>query len=357
MRKQWLVTLAVLIALVVGVALLPQRNSSADPVRYQTSFFDVFDTYSEVTVYAATETIAKAEAEKAHAILLEYHQLYDIYNDYEGFPNLKIVNDHAGEAPVAVDERIIRLLTYAKEMEPKTGGRMNVAMGSVLSIWHDYRTAGLDDPEHATLPPSDALQAAAKHTDIANLIIDAEAGTVFFADPELRLDVGAIAKGYATEQTAQMLIADGVKSALLNIGGNVRAVGAKGNGSLWRVNIQNPDLTSDTQSLFTLDLADLSLVTSGSYQRFYTVDGKPYHHIIDPDTLFPAGYLWSVSVITEDSALADALSTALFTLPVERGQALLASFDNVEALWVTPDGAETETDGFAAMTDGATVGE
>lgn len=357
MRKQWFITLAVLIVLVVGVALLPQRSGTSDLVRYQTSFFDVFDTYSEVTVYAATETLAQAEADKAHAALVEYHQLYDIYNDYEGLANLKTVNDQAGAAPVAVDERIIGLLTYAKEMEQKTNGRMNIAMGSVLSIWHDYRTAGLADPESAALPSLAELQAAAEHTNIEDLIIDAEAGTVFLADPALQLDVGAIAKGYATEQVAQMLLADGVQNALLSIGGNVRAIGTKSDGSLWRVNIQNPDLTAENQSLFTLSLTNLSLVTSGSYQRYYTVDGKQYHHIIDPDTLFPAEYLWSVSVITEDSALADALSTALFTLPVEQGQALLANFDSVEALWVTPDGTETETDGFAALTASSTAGE
>ena len=193
------------------------------------------------------------------------------------------------------------------------------------------------------------LQTAAQHTDIDQVIVDTQASTVYLADALMQLDVGAIAKGYAVERVAQDLIAQGITSALLSIGGNVRSIGMRGDGTSWRVNIQNPDLTAASQSITTLDLNDLSLVTSGSYQRYYTVDGKQYHHIIDPDTLMPASYTWAVSVITPDSGLADALSTALYNLSIDDGKTLLTNFPGVEALWVTLDGQLVRTDGFSTL--------
>ena len=355
MRKRiWipLVALGAALAAAAVLLLLPAQS----PQRYKASFFDVFDTYSEIILYAKDEATANAALEKAHADLLAYHQLYDIYKDYEGVVNLKTVNDQAGVAPVAVDDRLLDLIAFAKEMDVQTDGRMNIAMGSVLKLWHDRRTEGIDDPEHATLPDFAALQAAAEHTDIHQVIVDSDAGTLYLPDPAMRLDVGAVAKGYAVERVAQDMIQSGVSSAILSIGGNVRAIGTRGDGAAWRVNVQNPDLTAENQGLTTLDLTNLSLVTSGSYQRYYTVDGKQYHHLIDPDTLMPADFTWAVSVVTEDSGLADALSTALYTLSIEDGKALLTCFPGVEALWVTLDGEIVRSDGFSALTNEETPG-
>ncbi len=354
-RKALKITLLALLALAVATAALyvamPQWFSAkAELKRFKSSFFDVFDTYSEVIVFSADETAANEVMTAAHEELLAYHRLYDIYNNYDGIANLKTVNDQAGVAPVAVDARLIDMVAFARDMDAKTNGRMNVAMGAVLSIWHAYRTAGLDDPANAALPTMAELEAANAHTDVNNLVIDKAAGTLYLRDPLMRLDVGAVAKGYAVERVAQAMIARGVTSAILNIGGNVRAIGARGDGTAWRVNVQNPDLTAENQALTTLNLSGLSLVTSGSYERYYTVDGKQYHHIIDPDTLMPANYLWAVSVVTEDSGLADALSTALFTLSVVDGHKLLAAFPGVEVLWVTLDGGIVRTEHFAAVT-------
>ena len=335
--------------LVFIVTLMPYVPGTAEDSRFKGSFFDVFDTYSEIVVYAQDETTAQTTIQTVHDDLLSYHQLFDIYNDYDGINNIKTINDQAGIAPVLVDQRIIDMITFAKQMEIQTNGRMNIAMGSVLKIWHTYRDAGINDPTNAALPPMADLQTAAQHTDIDQVIVDTQASTVYLADALMQLDVGAIAKGYAVERVAQDLIAQGITSALLSIGGNVRSIGMRGDSTSWRVNIQNPDLTAASQSITTLDLNDLSLVTSGSYQRYYTVDGKQYHHIIDPDTLMPASYTWAVSVITPDSGLADALSTALYNLSIDDGKTLLTNFPGVEALWVTLDGQLVRTDGFSTL--------
>ncbi|HPU63946.1 MAG TPA: FAD:protein FMN transferase, partial [Mobilitalea sp.] len=136
----------------------------------------------------------------------------------------------------------------------------------------------------------------------------------------------------------------------LSVGGNVRAVGAKGKEKLsWNVGIQNPDKSSEQTSLYTLALKDMSLVSSGNYERYYTVDGKIYHHIIDPDTLMPAEYFTAISIVCEDSGLADALSTAIYCMPFDEGIALIESLDGIEALWVFPDKTMKYSSGFESF--------
>ena len=218
-------------------------------------------------------------------------------------------------------------------------------MGSVLSIWHEYREEGSNDPASAKLPPMDALKEAAKHTDIEDMIIDKEASTVFLADPEMSLDVGAIAKGYAVEMVAKSLEEQGITGYVLNVGGNVRTVGRKGDGEKWLAGIENPSDDGDAYLQY-LELSGESLVTSGSYQRFYVVDGKSYHHIIDSETLMPSERYTSVSIVCKSSAEGDALSTALFCMSVEEGKALLDEFPDTEAMWLLPDGTKTLSEGF-----------
>jgi thiamine biosynthesis lipoprotein len=278
--------------------------------------------------------------------LKEYHELYDIYNDYEGINNIKTINDNAGKAPVKVDQRIIDLLKFSKEAYDLSGGEVNVAFGSVLAVWHEYREAGIDDPDLAKVPPMELLQEKAKHTDINKMIIDEKNSTVYLEDSEMRLDVGAIAKGYATEQVAQIMIEKGYTDGLFSVGGNVRAIGSRGKNDPWNVGIQNPDKESEESYLHVMNLDNLSLVSSGDYERYYMVDGKRYHHIIDPKTLMPADYFRAVSIITEDSGLADALSTTIFNMPYEDGLKLIESLPNTEALWVMKDGEMKYSDHF-----------
>jgi len=342
MKKLLAVCIAVLLMLVIIV--FPRNTQESK--RFKASFLDLFDTYTELTIYAADETEATRLATAARDELRTCHQLFDIYNTYEGINNLKTINDNAGIAPVEVDQRIIDLLVFGKEMYELTGGRVNIAMGSVLELWHEKRTEGIADPESASLPDMDALEAAARHMDIDKLMIDELSMTVYLADPEMSLDVGAIAKGFATERAAQLLMADGAQSALLSVGGNVRAIGTRGDGTPWQVGVQNPDLSESAGDIATVALVDRSMVTSGSYQRYYTVDGVRYHHIIDPQTLMPSTYVQSVTILTEDSALADALYTALFTVSVEQGAEILSNFPNAEALWVDMEGEIFQTDGF-----------
>lgn len=338
-KKLTVVILALIVAL-NGASCAAQPENK----RYEAEFLSLFDTVTRIVGYAESKEKFTEQAQLIHDSLEEYHRLYDIYTDYEGVNNIKTINEQAGIAPVKVDRKIIDLLIFAKEAYGTTNGQLNVAMGSVLKIWHDYREAGIDDPENAKLPSQDQLAAAAEHIDINKVIIDEENATVFLEDPEMSLDVGGIAKGYATEQVAQIAEQNGITSALISVGGNVRAIGTRGDGTPWKVGVQNP-IDEAGDNVCDVPLSDASLVTSGTYERYYVVDGQKYHHIIDPDTLFPANYFVSVTILCKDSGMADALAK-IFNMPYEEGLALIESLPDTEALWVFSDGSLEYSSGF-----------
>jgi thiamine biosynthesis lipoprotein len=339
--------ITVLLLVIIMVFNLSACGVFGGTHRYQAQFLELFDTVTTVIGYAKDEDTFTEYVQMIHDTLEEYHELYDIYNDYEGINNIKTINDNAGIAPVKVDRKIIDLLKLSKYAYDLSSGKKNIAFGAVLSVWHDYREAGIEDPDNAKLPPMELLKEKAGHTDINKMIINEEASTVYLEDPEMSLDVGSIAKGYATERVARMLEEKGISKILLSVGGNVRAVGGRDEKQKdWNVGIQNPDLESEDQYLMITHFQDLSLVSSGSYERYYTVDGKEYHHIIDPDTLMPSQYFTAVSIITEDSGLADAMTTILFNMPLEDGQKLIESLEGTEALWVMKDGELVYSSGF-----------
>jgi len=311
--------------------------------QFNATFLTLFDTVTTIVGRAETQEAFSAQAQAIHDELLTYHQLFDIYNEYAGLNNLKTVNDSAGIAPVPVDRAIIDLLLDCREYYELTDGLVNVAMGSVLRLWHEARNDGLNDIANAYLPDGEALTEAAKHMDFSRVVIDEGSSTVFITDPEMRLDVGAVAKGWSAQRAAE----NAPEGLLISVGGNVVATGAKDeNGTPWRVGVQNPD--GGENYLHTLNITGGSVVTSGDYQRCYMVDGKIYHHIIDPATLYPSEYWRSVTVICADSGLADALSTALFLLPLEEGMAL-AEHCGAQAMWVNEAGEQFYTPGFEAL--------
>ena len=333
-----------LCALVLTLSLLLSGCAGAgeEQKQYSATFLTVFDTVTTILGRDSSEAAFTEKAQAVHDELLRYHQLFDIYNEYEGLNNLKTVNDHPGEV-VSVDRAIVDMLLDCKAYYELTGGRVNAAMGSVLRLWHEAREDGLNDFANAYLPDGEALAQAAEHADWDDVLIDEEKLTVTIADPGLRLDVGAIAKGWSVQRAAETA----PEGLLISVGGNVCATGPKDStGTPWVVGVQDPD--GGENYLHTLYLTRGSMVTSGDYQRAYMVDGELYHHIIDPDTLYP-GSLWrAVTVVCPDSGLADALSTALFLLPMEEGQKLLDACEST-AMWVDAEGNMYYSTGFEEL--------
>ena len=325
--------------LILSLLLCGCAGAGEEQKQYTATFLTVFDTVTTIIGRDVSEETFTEKTQAVHDVLLHFHQLFDIYNEYEGLNNLKTINDHPGE-PVEVEQAVIDLLLDCKAYYALTNGRVNAAMGSVLYLWHEAREDGLNDFANAYLPDADALTEAAQHTNWDNVVIDDEANTVTITDPALRLDVGAIAKGWSVQRAAE----NAPEGLLISVGGNVCATGPKdAAGTPWVVGVQNPD--GGENYLHTLYLTRGSMVTSGDYQRAYMVDGEIYHHIIDPDTLYP-GKLWrAVTVVCPDSGLADALSTALFLLPQDAGQKLLTQCESY-AMWVDADGEIFYSEGF-----------
>ena len=307
------------------------------------TFAPYFDTVGQLYSYALDKEDAFNEnASSVNALLERWHRMLDIYNEYGGMNNLCTVNRNAGGDPVKVDPDLIDFVLYAKDMCELTSGEMDISLGAVLRLWHDAGTA------ETTYVPSDAdLAEAAKHVGFDKVEINKEQSTIRLTDPSASLDAGALGKGYASERAAELLSSKGISSYAINLGGNIRLLGAKGDGTPYIIGIRDPQ--NPDESVITLNLTDCACVTSGDYERYFTVGGVPYGHIIDKDTLRPAGYCSSVSVICKDAALADALSTALFCMSFEEGLALVSSLEDVNAIWLWLDGTINFTMGIESF--------
>ena len=300
---------------------------------YTTSYFDTFDTVLTVTIAAPDHATASAWSGDIHGIALRLHQLFSIYETFPDTVNLKSVNDRAGEKnPATVDAHIMALLSLGKDVYDLSQGKVNIMMGAVLSQWHKARTAGDRLPDETML--RDALQ---NHVDMASLVVDKTLNTVLLTNPSASLDVGAIAKGYVLEQIRLYAMEQGITSMLVNFGGQVMAMGKHPDGNPWTVAIRNP---ADGSVLDTVAVENAVVTTSADDQRTFSVDGVAYHHIIHPDTGYPATFHRTVTVILpiESTLISDGLSTALFLSESEEIPRLLDNYPESAALWMDADG-------------------
>lgn len=348
------ISLFLLLAIVFSFA---GCNTTVDEEQYQTRAKTIstthFNTFSAIYTYADTDNKnIEKYAKICDDMLLYYHKLFDIYYEYSGVNNIKTINRNAGKNAVKVDRELVDFLLYCKQLYTITEGKTNVMLGSVLNLWHEAREIASGDFGYLRpddLPTEAQLEAANSHTSIDSLVIDVEASTVYISDPRASIDVGAIAKGYAVDAIYNRLKDEGADSVVLNIGGNIRTIGLKPNGDRWVSGIRDPGGEATDSIKCRLSIGEGSIVTSGDYERFFIAGDKKYHHIIDPDTLVPAEYFASVSIISSESGLADALSTALFCMSYEDGLRLLESIDNVEVLWIYRDGTMKMTDGISLV--------
>lgn len=351
MRKSSLILI-----LIVVISMLSGCSDGMAYNKYSNTFFDSFDTVTTVIGYTKNQEEFDQYMTQIQDRMLELHKMYDKYKTYDGVNNIKTINENAGKEPVKVSQEIIDLIVFSKEMYYKTNMKTNIAFGSVLSIWSEYRDEAEFDPTNAKIPPMDILKEASKHTDIDKVIVDKENMTVFLEDPNMRLDVGAAAKGFATEIVVNELSEQGFDSWIISAGGNIKSIGKPRDPAKdkWAIGIQNPDKAvfgDGSNVLETVFVNDSSVVSSGDYQRYYVVDNIRLHHIIDPETLMPASHYRSVNVICEDSGEADFYSTEVYLLPYEESRELVDSIDGLEAIWVFENGNIEMTDGFKALTE------
>ncbi|MCD7822701.1 MAG: FAD:protein FMN transferase [Oscillospiraceae bacterium] len=314
-----LIALALALAL-ASLLLLSLCGCGSSLNRYESVYTDLFDTDCSFAAYCSSDEEFEEVSAAVYNELARLDALFDIYEGGEG--SLKDLNDNG--ILENADNDILELLDIGILFYDLSGGKLNIAMGSVLTLWHDARGTGI-------LPDETKLTEASSHCDISNLIIDGS--TITLSDSEMSIDVGSIAKGYAADCAAEIASSYGLTSFALDLGGNVKTVGEKPTGK-WKIGIQDPD----GGILKTVEVSDESVVTSGDYERYTVIDGVTYSHIIDPDTLYPANLYRSVTVICESSSLGDALSTSLFCMDVESGKELAEEL-GVQVVWVYEDGS------------------
>ena len=340
---------AVVLAAVLSLTLLTGCSEKVVYSKYTGTIWDSFDTIISIVSYQKSQADFDQFMSVAQSEYDRLNKLYDIYNTYPDMNNAKTINDNAGIAPVQVDEDLFNLIEFSIDWYYKTNGKVNIAMGSVLKIWHDVRTAA----EYSTpvLPEMSKLESANQHTSIENIVLDRENLTVYISDPEASIDLGAVGKGYATELIANKL-SETYDSFAISAGGNVKVVGSpKDDRTRWGIGIQNPAVDANYNMVGgNLDLAyvanDASIVCSGGYQRFFVLDGQRYHHLIDPETLYPKNTYLGVTILCEDSGIADVLSTAIFMLDEQEALDFINTIPEAECLVVLSDGTVKNTAGF-----------
>lgn len=312
--------------------------------KYTQEVYGAFDTVIQITAYAENQAQFDELAQLAEDELLRLSQLYDIYTPYQGVQGLYQLNQQAGQGPVKLEPEALDLLEFGQDCFRLTEGRVNVAMGAVLSIWHDLRLEAGQNPDQARLPRQEDLEAAAEHCRMEDLIVDRQAGTAELRDPKMRLDVGAVAKGYAVQQVTETLEEAGYRDFILSAGGNVQAQGTPPDRDNWTVGVQSPE--EPGKLVAAIEVSDMAVVTSGGYERFYTVEGRQYHHIVDPSTLYPAERMLSATVICPEGGLADCLSTALFLTEPQEALEFVRTIPNARAVLTTLDGEILDSAGL-----------
>ncbi len=263
---------------------------------------------------------------------------------------LNYVNHNASEAPVAVSEELYTVLERSLYFAKMTEGAFDPTLGKLIALWG----IGTD---HAQVPEDKELSTLIKRNNYEHIVLDSAARTVYFENDTFTLDLGAIAKGYVADEIKEMLVEDyGITNAIINLGGNVITIGGNPNGNSWKIGIANPDAPQDSSSPAVIaHVNGKTLVTSGDYQRYFeSENGIKYHHILDGHSGYPADTaLKSVSIITETSMDADALSTAVFVLGYDKGLALIESLEGIEAVFIDENNQVTYTSGLnSAITPG-----
>lgn len=244
--------------------------------------------------------------------------------------DLAKVRDEAGISAVKVQAETIEVMEAALSYAELSQGRFDPTAGPLIDLW------SIDPPE-GHVATEEELAEIQPLIDYQKVVVDGEAGTIHLQDEKMIANLGAIAKGYIADKVKEQLVESGVSSGIINLGGNVLLIGGKPDGTDFRIGVQDPDSLRG-EYLGIVSLKDESIVTSGDYERFFEVDGKKYHHILDPFTGFPSeNSLRSVTIISPKSMDGDALSTSCFLLGVEDGVKLIRSLPQIDAIFVTKD--------------------
>lgn len=326
--KPIIIILTVIILLFLSIITYNYINREKE---YSKNLF-YMDTYIYVKIYEKDKNKANKILNEVEQIYKEYHQLSDRYNAYDDINNLYYIHNNNEENEyIEIDSRLYDMLEYGIYWYDKSGGLIDISMGNVIDVWKKYR-----ENKNGVPTTFELNNANNSKNDIIlkdnNLILNNHAN----------IDLGAISKGYTTNAVKEYLEKNNINKYLINAGGTV-VVGDNYKNSVYKIGLEDPNNSGNIYKIIKGN--NISVVTSGGYERFYEYDGKKYHHIINPKNLMSPENMKSVSIICSDSKLGDILSTMLFLMSVEDGKEYIKSLDGVEAIWYTNDDKIITSDG------------
>lgn len=314
----------------------PQRAGQADGGEAEEHVESQFlmDTYVSIRAVGPGARLAVGAA------FDEMRRIEALTSRFVATSDVSRVNQGAGGDPVQVSDETFMLFKKAEECSELSGGAFDITIGPVVDAWG----FGTDKPH---VPDASVLAGALSLVNWRALELDPEGKTARLPLPGMSVDLGGIAKGYATDRAAAVLRDNGIQHALIDAGGNIVAVGTRPDGKPWRIGIRDPRGKSTAETIGSvIDAEDVAVVTSGDYERFFVDNGERYHHIFDSSTGKPASLARSATVIAKSSCDADMLSTAVFVLGPERGLEVAESLDGVFAMVVGADGDLSFSSGF-----------
>lgn len=318
MRNQ--VRNAVIISIISALCIFITSDRKEELKSVQ--LYDVFDTYCEISVSGKNSDKA---LEECSALLHKYHNMWNTKDENSEISKL---NAAAGAEPAVLSEETVDILDKAKRYSVETNGFFDVTVGAAADLWN------ITEAPH--VPTQDELTDVIHKTGFSILEVNKDDNTAYLTKEGAKVTLGAIAKGYATGKLVELLKGEKINSALINLGGNVYALGTQKDNKPWSVGIADPG--KDGELIGTLDVFDKAVITSGSNYRYFEENGVRYHHILNPYTASPANSkLLSVTIISSDPTLADVLSTACFVIGYPQSLPLLKEYD-AQAIFVTDTG-------------------
>lgn len=310
------------------------------------SDFFAMDTPINITVYASNQEKGKEAIDQAGA---EFQRINDLVGRFPGRnladpqgSDVYRINEKAGISPVEVSDDTLAMIKKAQHYAKESGGYFDIAIGPVMDLW------GFGGEEYR-VPTEEEINKALLLSGYEKIIIDDQGKTVYLPEKGMVMDLGGVAKGYATDMAVQKLRDAGIKSGIINAGGNVFVMGSKPDGSPWKVGIQDP---RDRNGLVAvMEVTDAAVISSGDYERYFEEDGVRYHHIMDPSTGKPARGLMGTTIVTDNSTNADIFSTLMFVLGTEKGMEFQKKLSGVEVVFINDEKEISYTEGLEGKID------
>lgn len=322
MKRKRLITFT-LITTIIVLAITGCKSSKKQETLTRTEF--LMDTVITLKIYDKKDEKVMEQA------INRLKEIEDMMSATIDTSDVSLINQNAGIKPVEVHEEVYYVIEKAKYFAEISNGAYEPTIGPLVELWN---ITGTDEKERESIPSKEEIDEKRSLVDYNDLLL-MEDNLVYLNREGMKIDLGGIAKGYAADEVRRIFLENDIKSAIIDLGGNIYALGEKPNGEHWKIGIQDP-FTLTGNYIGILNTKDNSIVTSGDYERFFVHKGERYHHIIDAKTGYPSkNEVVGISIISDKSIDGDALSTALFIMGLEEGTNLINKLEGINAIFIT----------------------